>query len=226
MHHLRIFLAALVVAAAVVAARPVTLRAHEHAQPAASPEPSRAAAQEHATTREPEKGAEANGSGWLAVIAKAFNFALLAGVLVYFLRTPLTDYLSGRIVKVREDLVTAAQTRETATRQLADIHEKLAALPKEIEALKARGTEEIAAERIRIDQAAEAEREPLIAGLKRLSAKPVVNSMELSRSPLTSRLKQQLSMTSRVTIALFGRSQKSARPWNVRFWKVRPSPRK
>ena len=37
--------------------------------------------------------------------AKAFNFAVLAGVLVYFLRTPLAEYLNGRISKVREDLV-------------------------------------------------------------------------------------------------------------------------
>ncbi len=159
MHHLRILLAALVVAAAVMAARPATVHGQESARPAR--------AQEQAAATEAGTGTEAHDSGWLAVIAKAFNFALLAGVLVYFLRTPLTDYLNGQIVKVREDLVTAAQTRETAMRQLDEIHEKLASLPGEISALKARGTEEIAAERVRIDQAAAAERERVLEHMRR-----------------------------------------------------------
>ena len=54
-----------------------------------------------------------------------------------------TAYLDGRIGKVREDLVTAAQTRETAVRQLAEIDAKLAALP-----ARARGAEDSAAPRI------------------------------------------------------------------------------
>ena len=103
----------------------------------------------------------------MPVIAKTVNFAILAGVLVYFLRTPLTEYLSSRIVKVRQDLVTAAATRETAARQLTEIQAKLTALPGELEALKTRGGEEIAAERVRIQQAAEAERQRLLEHTRR-----------------------------------------------------------
>jgi F-type H+-transporting ATPase subunit b len=70
-------------------------------------------------------------------------------------------------VKVRQDLVTAAETREAATRQLAEIQARLAALPGELEALKKRGSEEIAAERVRIQQAAEAERQRLLEHTRR-----------------------------------------------------------
>lgn len=163
MNHLRQLLAAALFAAVVIAAPP---------SPAFAPVVSVAAAttlsgsqppeRESQTAREAEQGKEAEGGGWGAVIAKAVNFAILAGVLVYFLKTPLTGYLTSRIARVRQDLVAAAETRETATRQLAELEAKLKGLPAELEALKRRGAEEIAAERVRIEQAAEAERQRLL----------------------------------------------------------------
>ncbi len=137
-----------------------------------------AAAQQHAEAPQPaakgaaHEGAKQSGeahheAGWLPTIAKAFNFAVLVAILVYFLRAPLASYLSSRIARVREDLVTAAATREEATRRLAEIDAKLEALPGELETLKHRGAEEIAAERVRIEQAAEAERQRLLEHTRR-----------------------------------------------------------
>jgi F-type H+-transporting ATPase subunit b len=132
---------------------------------AAQSEPAKA--QEAAAAKEASgEEHDANG-GWGATIAKTVNFAILVGVLVYFLRAPLTAYLTGRISKVREDLVTSQQTRETAARQLAEIDAKLKALPLEIEALKQRGAEDIVAERKRIEEAAEAERQRLLEQTRR-----------------------------------------------------------
>ena len=150
----------LILVGAVPFARPVHA-ASQHAEPA---KPVEAAPQEGQTH---EAGEEAHEEGWLPVVAKTVNFAILAGVLVYFLKTPLAEYLSSRIVKVREDLVTAAEMRATASRQLSEIQAKLAALPAELEALKKRGSEEIAAERVRIQQAAEAERQRLLEHTRR-----------------------------------------------------------
>jgi F-type H+-transporting ATPase subunit b len=158
----RLLLAALVLSAAVVAVSPTRLNAagpHVDLPAASQPQEGSGTAQEPGETR-----AE---SGWGATIAKLVNFAILAGVLVYFLRTPLMAYLDGRIGKVREDLVTAAEIRETAARQLAEIDARLRALPMEIEALKMRGAEDLAAERVRIDQAAEAERQRLLEHTRR-----------------------------------------------------------
>lgn len=131
----------------------------------ASP-PGQADASAHAPAPAPE-GGEEHGSGWLATIAKIFNFAVLVAVLVYFLKSPLATYLASRISRVREDLVAAAAMREEASRRLADIQAKLQSLPSEIDALKVRGTEEIAAERQRIQQAAEAERQRLLEQTRR-----------------------------------------------------------
>jgi len=124
-----------------------------------------ATGQEHAG--EGHGGEEHAGGGWLATIAKMFNFAILVATLVYFLRTPLVNHLSSRITKVREDLVAAAETREAASRQLAAIEAKLKALPAELETLKRRGAEDIVAERARIEQAAEAERLRLLEQTRR-----------------------------------------------------------
>lgn len=141
------------------------LAASVSTQRQAEPVPAPAHADAPAPAHAPE--GEAHGSGWLATIAKIFNFAVLVGVLVYFLKSPLATYLSSRVSRVREDLVAAAATREDASRRLAEIHAKLQSLPSELDALRARGAEEIAAERQRIEQAAEAERQRLLEHTRR-----------------------------------------------------------
>jgi len=169
MKYVRTLVVALLLAGVGALAAPrvhVVLAAEQHAEPA-QPAGHAAPDQESRVAREVEEGKDAHGGGWMPVIAKAFNFAILVGVLVYFLRTPLSDYLTGRIAKVREDLVTAAQTRETAAQQLTEIEARLQALPAELETLKARGAEEIAAERVRIEQAADVERQRLLEHTRR-----------------------------------------------------------
>jgi len=157
-------IAAVLAALAVVARAPgASVIVHaSHASQAESAKAQEAGAAKEASGEEHEAG-----GGWGATIAKTVNFAILVGVLVYFLRAPLTAYLTGRISKVREDLVTAQQTRETAARQLAGIDAKLKALPLELETLKQRGAEDIVAERKRIEEAAEAERQRLLEHTRR-----------------------------------------------------------
>ena len=142
-------------------------RSSVRATVALGPELTPGTPQETSAAQENAGEESGKGSGWIATIAKAFNFAILVAVLVYFLRTPLVGYLNGRIGKVREDLVTAAETREAAARRLADIDTKLKALPLELEALKQRGAEDIVAERARIEQAADAERQRLLEHMRR-----------------------------------------------------------
>jgi hypothetical protein len=79
-------------------------------QPEHAPAGTAASPQHEAAAHEGPEAA-AHGPGWWPTIWKAANFVILVGVLVYFLRAPLATYLAGRIAKVREDLVTAAQTR-------------------------------------------------------------------------------------------------------------------
>ncbi len=113
-----------------------------------------------------EREAERAESPW-ATVARLFNFALLAGALVYFLRSPLMAYLDQRRVQVRSELAKAADLKAEAGAELSVIDAKMGALPGELEALKRRGAEEIAAEEARIRAQAEAERQRLIDQAKR-----------------------------------------------------------
>ncbi len=68
------------------------------------------AVQEHAAAE-----AEApHGQTILQSIAKVVNFAILGGVLFYFLKTPIGVYLASRATQIRQDLVTASDMRATA----------------------------------------------------------------------------------------------------------------
>lgn len=118
-----------------------------------------AAAGEHA-------GAAEHG-GLSSLIWPVANFAVLAFLLHRFLRTPLTEYLSGRSTQIRKDLVEAAQLNTTATAQLAEVDRKLKALPAELDALQKRGIEEIAAEEARIAGVAAADRQRLLTQTRR-----------------------------------------------------------
>jgi F-type H+-transporting ATPase subunit b len=122
------------------------------------------AVQEHEAATETEAP---HGQTILQSIAKVVNFAILGGVLFYFLKTPIRTYLVSRATHIRQDLVTASEMRAAASAQLVEIERKLQALPAELDALKAQGAEDVKAEQARIAQAAAAERERLIAQTRR-----------------------------------------------------------
>jgi F-type H+-transporting ATPase subunit b len=109
----------------------------------------------------------AEGGGIVSMIAKLLNFAVLAGLLVYFLKSPLMAYLASRSTQIRQALVTAADLKATASAQLAEIEQKIRALPDELEALKRRGAEDVEAEKARIARTAAVERERLLEQTRR-----------------------------------------------------------
>ena len=128
----------------------------------AQPTPAEAHGDQHAA----EEGHEA-GNPIVSMAAKILNFALLVGALVYFLKSPIATHLAGRITQIRHDLVTAADLKKTASAQLAEIQQKVAALPAELEALRRQGAEDVKAERARIAAAAENERVRLLDQTRR-----------------------------------------------------------
>jgi F-type H+-transporting ATPase subunit b len=122
-----------------------------------------------------------HGQTILQSIAKVVNFAILGGVLFYFLKTPISVHLASRATQIRQDLVTASEMRATAAAQLAGIETRMQALPAELEALKAQGAEDVKAEQARIAQAAAAERERLIAQTHR----EIESRLRMARRQLT-----------------------------------------
>ena len=77
-----------------------------------------AAAPQHETARGGSAGEKepAHEQTLLQTVAKLANFAILAGVLVYFLRGPITRTSRRARWQIRQDLVTAAEMREDGDR--------------------------------------------------------------------------------------------------------------
>jgi F-type H+-transporting ATPase subunit b len=147
-------------AAHAVAAASTAGAAAVQAQPTHEAPVKQAAAEGHAAEGE-------HGESIWATVGKVFNFAVLAAVLVYFLRQPLQTYLLNRGQQIRNDLVTAATMKEDAARQIASVDARLRELPAELDALRERGQQEIAAEQTRIEQAAAGERDRLLEQTRR-----------------------------------------------------------
>ena len=93
--------------------------------------------------------------------------SILVGTLAYLFGGQLKTYIADRGQQIRADLVNAEETKKTATAQIAQIEQKMKALPAELDALRAQGAKEIAAEEARINAAAAAERERLLDQAKR-----------------------------------------------------------
>lgn len=113
------------------------------------------------------QGGEHHAESIWVTAARVGNFLLLAGGLFYFLRAPVAAHLASRGEQIRGDLATAARVKAEATQRLADIERKLEALPAELELVRQRGAEEVAAEEARITQQAEVERQRLVTQARR-----------------------------------------------------------
>ncbi len=134
-------------------------------------------------------------------VARLVNFAIMVGALVYLLRSPLAGYLSSRGTQIRGDLVNAAEMKQAAAAQIAEIDRKMKALPGELEALRAQGVQEIAAEEARIQAAAAAESDRLLEQARReidLQVKVaeralVSHAADLAVGVATERIKQTIN---------------------------------
>jgi F-type H+-transporting ATPase subunit b len=103
----------------------------------------------------------------MKMIARAINFAILVGALVYFLKSPIAAHLASRITQIRQDLVTAADLKKSASAQLAEIQQRMAALPGELDTLRRQGAEDVTSERQRMSRLAEHERTRLLEQTRR-----------------------------------------------------------
>ena len=167
----------LLIAALFVSPSAARAQGHEAAGPAAAPSAGGAQPVERASTE------AAHGSEHTVrdLVARLLNFGILVGVLVYFLKTPIAGYLSGRSAQIRQDLIAAAEMRRTATAQLEEIQRRLGELPAELAALKSRGEEDVRAEKIRIAEAARIERERLLDQTRR----EIAMRLRIARRELT-----------------------------------------
>jgi F-type H+-transporting ATPase subunit b len=156
-------------------------------------------AQEHAA--EAAEHEQTFGHMLVGLVWPVINFAIFISVLVYFFKKPLNDYLAGRSTTIRKELVEAAELKSSANAQLAQIEQKLQALPGEISTLRTRGSEEIKAEEQRIATAAAADRERMLEQTRReidlqvrLAKKEILeHAADLSVQLATERIKKDVT---------------------------------
>ena len=102
-----------------------------------------------------ESGAHPGGGvhiPWGEILKQAINFLILAGVLVYFLRKPLSSFLKERSELLRKAIDDAAKARAEAAEKLAAIETRTAKLADEIAGMNAKMDVEAAAEARRLQE--------------------------------------------------------------------------
>lgn len=88
---------------------------------------------------------------------KIFNLLLFVGIILYFVRRPISDALKTRREGIRRDLMRAQEERDAALAKLEEVETRLARLDAEVETLRAQAQREAQEERLRIERATEDE---------------------------------------------------------------------
>ena len=113
-------------------------------------------------------GGEGGSKGWVATDTfRVMNFAVLAIVLIFLLRKPLTQALSSRIKTIKDELEDLEARKDEAEKKLAAYNEKLAQLEKEAETIVADYIKQGNEARERILNEAESSAEKLKAQARR-----------------------------------------------------------
>ena len=163
-----------------------------------------ATAAEHQPAGEHAEGGEHEqslGQMLRGMVWPVANFIIFVGVIYYFGNKPFREYLANRSTTIRKELVEAAALKSTATEQLAQIEQKLQALPGEISALRTRGADEIKSEEQRIAAAAVADRDRMLEQTRReidlqvrLAKKEILeHAADLSVQLATDRIKKEVT---------------------------------
>ncbi|NNF84690.1 MAG: ATP synthase F0 subunit B [Deltaproteobacteria bacterium] len=103
------------------------------------------------------------GIPWWEIFKQAVNFSILVGVLVYFLRKPVSAYLKERAQLLRNSIDEAARARATAAEKLLSIDVRMSKLSEEIAEMNRKMEAEADEEKQRLREAAQAEIERLRA---------------------------------------------------------------
>lgn len=88
---------------------------------------------------------------------KFLNLAIFIGILVYLLRTPLSEAFKAKRELIRAELIRAEEARQAALARLTETEAKLARLETEATAIRQKAEQEAGAEKVRIAQQTEEE---------------------------------------------------------------------
>jgi len=115
---------------------------------------------------------------WLCVL---LNFAVIAGVVVYFSKKNLPDVFRNRTASIQKAMQEARQASEEANRRLAEIENRLSRLGAEIAGMGAAAEKEAVAEEARIKTAAEEDARKIVESAEQ----EIAAAAKLARRELT-----------------------------------------
>lgn len=94
--------------------------------------------------------ASGGGWGWVETAGRWFNLAVLVGIIAYFLRLPLRQFLADRKRGIQEDISSAGQALQEAEERLSAVQDQMEGLDDELAAMRKNTAEEAEAERLRV----------------------------------------------------------------------------
>jgi F-type H+-transporting ATPase subunit b len=115
---------------------------------------------------------------WLCVF---FNFAVVAGTVVYFSKKNLPNVFRNRTASIQQAMQEARQASEDANRRLSEIETRLSRLGSEIAAMGAAAEKEAIAEEARIKAAAEEDARKIVESAEQ----EIAAAAKLARRELT-----------------------------------------
>lgn len=80
-----------------------------------------------------EAAGEASRNPGTGLLLKFLNFAILIGILFYFLRKPISQGLADRQQNIRRELEEALQAKQAAEAKLLDMKQRVAGLEQEVQ---------------------------------------------------------------------------------------------
>jgi F-type H+-transporting ATPase subunit b len=123
-------------------------------------------------------GLTVDGAYWLCVV---LNFAVVAGVIVYFSKKNLPSLFRNRTASIQKAMQEARQASEDANRRLAEIETRLSRLGAEIAGMSAVAEKEALAEEARIKAAAEEDARKIVESAQQ----EIAAAAKLARRDLT-----------------------------------------
>jgi len=137
-----------------------------------------------------DAAAEHHG-GWLQAVAPFINFAVLVGVLIYFLKKPMSLFLAQR----REGFVTmmkeAEAARDAAVARMNELQERLKSLDQDLETIRRNADLEAQAERARLlEEAREEARRIIVEAEKEIANRYTLAVRELKEQVVTEAVSQ------------------------------------
>ena len=91
-----------------------------------------------------------SGWGWVETAGRWFNLAVLVGIIAYFLRLPLRQFLADRKRGIQEDISSAGRALQEAEERLSVVQGQMQGLDEELAGMRKATAEEAEAERLRV----------------------------------------------------------------------------